>query len=500
MRVLVAGFQHETNTFAGSVASLESFVRGEIFPRLARGADILALRGTNLPVGGALEELDAAGYTVLPVIWAGACPSGPVTREAYESIVGEIVSAARANANVIDAVYLDLHGAMVAEHVDDCEGELLRRLRAVLGTKVPIVASLDLHANVTESMLQLADALVAYRTYPHVDMAETGARAVRALRGLPGHSDRLQVAARRVPFLIPVNSGCTLCDPAKSIFEELSALERATGCLLSFTPGFPAADFPGCGPVVWGYGSDMSELQRAVDSLFQRIVERESAWALDLLTPLEAVREAQRLALHASRPIVIADTQDNPGAGADSDTTGLLRALLECGAKDAALGLLWDPLAAAAAHEAGVGRRITLELGGRSGSPGDEPLGGEFRVEYLSDGKCVYEGPMMTGARLDLGRMACLAIDGVRVAVSSVKAQMFDRGLYRVVGIEPERMKILVNKSSVHFRADFGPIAERILVARSPGPFTADPGDLNWKRLAPGIRVRPNGPAFRNQS
>ena len=165
------------------------------------------------------------------------------------------------------------------------------------------------------------------------------------------------------------------------------------------------------------------------------------------------------------------------------------------GAQDAALGLLWDPAAAAAAARAGVGARIELSLGG-SGVPGDEPLRGHFEVVAVSDGVCRYDGPMMNGMLADVGPVACLKIDGVRIVVSGGKAQMLDRNLYRVGGIDPEAMKILVNKSSVHFRADFQGIAHAILIAKAPGPMQADPADLPWTRLARGIRTRPMGDAF----
>jgi microcystin degradation protein MlrC len=494
VKILLAGFQHETNTFAPSRAHYENFVRGEGFPPMVRGADVLALRDVNVPAGGFIVAAEADGHSLVPVIWAGASPSAHVTRDAYERIAGEILDAARAGD--FDAVYLDLHGAMVVEHVDDGEGELLANLRAILGPAVPIVVSLDLHANVTRRMLANADGMVAYRTYPHIDMARTGRQAAALLNAFVAAGGAFHRASRRLPFLIPINGMCTLLEPARSAYRQLEALENGEILSLSFAPGFPAADFPECGPVVWGYGRSPDAAAAAVDVLYQSLVAAEAEWAVPFLTPDEAIAEAIRLSRTASRPVVIADTQDNPGAGGDSNTTGMLRALVRHGAANAALGLLCDPAAAAAAHAAGVGATIHLALGGRSGTPGDEPFEARFEVEHLSDGRCTLEGPMMTGAKVDLGPTACLRIDGVHVVVSSHKAQMLDRNLYRVGGIEPERMKILVNKSSVHFRADFAPIAAAILVAKAPGPMQADPGDLPWRRLAPGIRVRPGGPAF----
>ena len=448
----------------------------------------------NLPIGGFIQASERQGHTLLPVIWTAASPSAQVTEDAYERIVGEIVAAAGEGG--FDAIYLDLHGAMVARHVDDGEGELLARIRARVGASVPVVASLDLHANVTGRMLASADALVAYRTYPHVDMAGTGARAERLLVRLLDGRKPLVRAARRLPFLIPINGMCTMLEPARSMYEALGTLEHGPVVSLSFAPGFPAADFPECGPVIWGYGEEASAVLDAVDSLYDTMLRNEAQWAVPFLSPDAAVAEAIRLSASAQKPVVIADTQDNPGAGADSNTTGMLRALLGNGAQDAALGLIWDAGAAAQAHAAGVGATLELALGGRSGTPGDAPFVGTFEVVALSDGRCRYDGPMMHGMQVNLGPVACLKIDGVRIAVSSTKAQMLDRNLYRVAGIEPEQMKILVNKSSVHFRADFEPIAHTVLVAKAPGPMTADPADLPWKRLARGIRVRPMGKSF----
>jgi len=492
MKILIAGFQHETNTFAPTKASYQSFVQGEGFPPLTRGADVLSLRDVNVPAGGFIQAAEAAGHTLVPVIWAGASASAHVTEDAFERIAGEIVDAVRRGG--FDAIYLDLHGAMVTEHLDDGEGALLARVRAIVGREMPVVVSLDLHANVTEQMFTHADAMVAYRTYPHVDMAETGARAAQILWRLvaqPGR--RLKRYVRRIPFLIPVNGMCTLAEPARGTYAHLAQLEGDSVVSLSFAPGFPASDFPECGAAVWGYGFDEAAVIAVVNELASAIVEQERDWEVRFLDPDAAVREAMRLAEHATRPVVIADTQDNPGVGGDSNTMGLVRALLRQGARDAAVGLIWDPQAAAKAHEAGVGATIELALAGGTGVPGDAPLAGRFVVEHLADGRVRFDGPMMNGMWTEIGPVACLRIDGVRIAVSSVKMQIFDRNLYRAAGIEPERMKILVNKSSVHYRADFDAIASAHLVAKAPGPMAADPADLPWQRIDTRLRLRPNG-------
>jgi microcystin degradation protein MlrC len=194
---------------------------------------------------------------------------------------------------------------------------------------------------------------------------------------------------------------------------------------------------------------------------------------------------------------VIADTQDNPGAGGDSDTTGMLRALVRNKATRAATGAIYDPASTKAAHTAGEGATVTLALGGKSGIPGDAPYEATFVVEKLSDGKFVAPGPYYGGRDMDMGPSACLRIDDVRVVVSSHKAQLADQAMYRYVGIEPTEQAILVNKSSVHFRADFEPIAETLLICAAPGAMPADTASLPWTRLRPGIRIKPNGAVFK---
>ncbi|SAK65947.1 M81 family metallopeptidase [Caballeronia ptereochthonis] len=496
MKILIAGFQHETNTFAPTKASYQSFIQGEGFPPMAHGDDVLKLRDVNVPIGGFIQWAEAHGHELLPVIWAGASASAHVTEDAYERIAGAIVG--RVQAGGFDAIYLDLHGAMVTEHLDDGEGELLTRVRRIVGDEMPLVVSLDLHANVTERMVELADALVAYRTYPHVDMAGTGLRAAHLLARRIAHGRPFKRALRRVPFLIPVNGMCTLVEPARGMYEALESLESPEKEVvsLSFAPGFPASDFDECGPVVWGYAYDQDAADNAVDALYAKLVNEEARWDVPFLSPDEAAREAIDASRAATKPVIIADTQDNPGVGGDSNTMGMVRALLRHGARDAAVGVIWDEQAARAAHRAGVGARIELALGGGSGVPGDAPLEAVFEVESLSDGRFRFDGPMLNGMAGELGPTACLRIEGVRIAVSSIKMQVFDRNLFRVAGIEPERMKILVNKSSVHFRADFEPIAERILVAKAPGPMAADPADLPWRNLDARMRVRPMGPTL----
>jgi microcystin degradation protein MlrC len=227
------------------------------------------------------------------------------------------------------------------------------------------------------------------------------------------------------------------------------------------------------------------------------VCAHEAGFGGTIYTAEAGVREAMRLSARSAQPVVIADTQDNPGAGGNSDTMGMLRALLDAGATRAALGVICDPAAAEAAHAAGAGAQIAIALGGKSGIAGDAPLEANFTVESLSSGTLTATGPFYgCGNPMNLGPSACLRVGGVRVVVASRKAQLADQAMYRFVGIEPTEQAILVNKSSVHFRADFAPIAAGILICAAPGPMPADPSRLRWKRLAPGTRTKPNGLAF----
>jgi microcystin degradation protein MlrC len=489
MKIYAAGFQHETNTFVDTLAGYEAF-NDRAVGAIRRGDALNELRSLNVPLGGFLSAIADIGHMIVPGLWAGATPSGRVTENAYERISGEILAGIR-DANA-DAIYLDLHGAMAAEHFDDGEGELLRRVRELVGQDVPVIASLDLHANVTQCMVDHSDGLVAYRTYPHIDMAETGRRAAQLLGACIEAGPRWKKYARRVPFLIPINAMCTHAEPSRSFYEDLAGLERGEVASLSFTPGFPAVDFPECGPLIFGYGTDAAQLSRAVDSLHERIVSHERDWSIEFLSASEAVAEAMRLSKSGGRPVVIADTQDNPGAGAASNSTCLLRALVAHGAQRAAVGLFWDPQAVSVARAAGVGASVELVLGAAS----EHPFAARFVVESLSTGRCHCDGPMLKGATVELGLTACLRVDDVRVVVTSSRVQMMDRAFYRVAGVVPEDMKILVNKSSVHFRADFEPIAQAILVAKSDGRMAADPADLPWTALRDGMRVSPGGRSF----
>ncbi len=494
-RIAIGGMQHETNTFAPSRADYGAFEAGGGWPGVQFGDPVFAaVEGANIPAAGAIQALRAQGHQLVATAWGAASPSAHVTTDAFERIVGELVSRLR-KALPIDGVYLDLHGAMVTEAHDDGEGEILRRVREAVGPRVPVAASLDLHCNFTRAMFENCDALVAYRTYPHVDMADTGARAAALLERMIRGGQPPAKHFRSLDYLTGLPSQSSFVDPCKSIYEDIG---RNGDVTLSFTPGFPMADFPECGMAVFGYGFDQKSTFDSVERLHGIVAESEKDFVLELHLPEDAVARARSRG-EPGRPVVLADTQDNPGAGGNGDTTGLLKSLIQQNAQDAVLGLLIDGEAAKKAHEAGQGATLPFSLGGKSNIPGDTPCAGEFTVEQLGDGKFTCTGPMFKGFRMQLGPMALLrskSSPGVRVALASRKCQAGDQEMFRHLGVEPRRSRILALKSSVHFRADFEPIAIEVLVVKSPGPALADPTEFPWTRLRRGLRLRPLGPAF----
>ncbi|KPN21608.1 M81 family metallopeptidase [Arthrobacter sp. Edens01] len=488
-RVLIAGFLHETNTFAPTPARWENFRNGEGFPGMHLGNDVLNLTSVNIPLGGFVLAADPA-WEMLPVVWCAASPSGPVESSTFERITGMIEDACAQETP--DAVYLDLHGAMVSEDYPDGDGEILRRVRSVVGADTPIVVSLDLHANVSDLMLETANAMVAYRTYPHVDMAETGRSAAALLRRMLAGED-MTMRAERINFLIPTISGSTLEGPARFVYELLDSPDH--GAVLSIAMAFPAADVEECQPCVFGYGVDEGQLSQAVDGIAAAIHNLEPEFRLKALPADQALDEAVRAIADGQTPVVIADTQDNPGAGGDATTTGLLRQLVQRNIASSALAAMWSPEIVQAAIAAGRGETVTASFAG-SEVDGDSPFGEIFHVEEITDGKIHFDGPMMNGNELSVGPSVLLRRGNVRIVVNSHKAQIMDRNQFRAAGVSPEKQQLLVVKSSVHFRADFAGMGGKIIVALAPGPFPADPAILPWRNLRPGLRLGPLGPAF----
>jgi microcystin degradation protein MlrC len=290
---------------------------------------------------------------------------------------------------------------------------------------------------------------------------------------------------------MPLTSQSTLVDPMRSLMDEAVALDRAPLVAVGLTGGFPASDVPECGPAVYACGREPTATRSAARMLAERVRSREAEFALEIFSIERAFELVKAASPERGRPVILVDTQDNPGAGGNADTMSLIRALVDARIEHALAGIICDPEASARAHEAGQRATVALSLGARSGTPGDAPLRANYRVEALGDGRFIGTGPFYLGSRFELGPMALLRCGGVRIAVASRKQQAADQAMFRHLGVEPSDHAVLLLKSSVHFRADFGAMASRVLVVAGPGPNVPDPSQLPFRRLRPGVRLKP---------
>jgi len=495
-RIAVGGFQHETNTFAPLPTPYANFVTGGSWPPLTEGAAILeTFPGLNLPISGFIDA--DSGFDLVPLVWAATEPNGFVTADAFDRISDTLISRLL-DAGPVDALYLDLHGAMVPEGFDDGEAELLNRIRSAVGPDLPIAVSLDLHGNTSRTFFELASVVTIYRTYPHIDMAETGARAASLLKTRLDHGAPLHSAWRQLDYIIPIVAQPTMRQPGGRLYGMLPGLEGDGVASVDFAFGFPPADIPDVGATVFAYGTDQAAVDAAADAMLSALRDAEDQFRDPMTEAGETVRRAMAIAAEADKPVIIADPQDNPGAGAPGDSTGLLQALIEAKAQNACIGMIWDPDAAAAAHAAGVGAEIDVEIGGQFPESGGPAVACRVRVEALSDGNFTFTGPMFGGLKGALGPMAALrVIDpacGLEIAVGTRRCQNLDQAIFRAVGIEPEEKAIVAVKSAIHFMADYEPISADVLFAEAPGANPCRIERIPYTRLRPGVRLGPHGP------
>lgn len=496
-KIGAAGLLHETNTFSNTPTPLENFInQSGFYPRLLKGDDFFELaRGKiNIAASGLLADADRYGFEIVPLAWAGAEPSRPLNAEDFDHLVSLITTTLNENMPY-DGLFLDLHGAMVYGNLQDGEEEILRRVRAIVGD-IPIVVSLDLHGNISPRSFEMATVMIGYRTYPHIDGFENGQRCAAtmdyALSGKP-----LYRAFRQSPFLMPATTQPTTIEPAKSLYAELDKLDN-TGGIISATimEGFNACDLPHTGPSVFAYAETKQNAEKSADLLLKEIIKREAQFSVEMYTPKEALKKAKQLSEEIDKPIILVDVQDNAGGGSPSDTTWLLKALVEGKADDAAIGVIWDPQAAAMAHEAGEGVRVRIPLGGHS-LLGHKPYEADYEVVRLHDGDFMGTGPMVKGRTLNLGKMAQLRLGNIRIVVSTDRMQALDQSIFRAVGVEPSEMKYLVLKSANHYRADFGPISGGIVNVDAPSAIIEDPSKIAYTQLRSGVRLKGLGPVFR---
>lgn len=486
-RVLTAEFVHESNTFKKGLTDLAAFRRetldlGEV--ATGRFGDV------NAEIAGFLDAGRDAGWTIRHVVSAHATPGARVSREAFDYIAGLICDAAREEKDRLDGILLGLHGAMVPDFCEDGEGELLSRLRAIVGPDLPIAVTLDLHAIATPAMIRQAQIFVSYKTYPHVDMRETGRHAGRLLDTAMRKATRPATCRAHRPMLEEANSGRTDVPETAELYARATAHEEEAGILaVSINASFAEADVAEAGPTVLvthdanveGAAERAREIAEAIaDTIWQQRGNVSNTF----LTPGEAAIMARDFDA-SSGPLVIADYADNPGAGAYGDATALLSALIEAGADGGGFAPVIDPQAASFLHEHNVGDTVTLPLGGKIDPDfGGGPLTLTGTIETLSDGVYTGDGPILGGITHTFGPTAVFRSNGIDILVVSIPGQMLDLQQLRAFNVEPTSLKFLALKSMQHFRAAYEPLAGRVIVC--------DSGALATPRaeLRPYIRVK----------
>ena len=481
MRVGIGGIVHETNTYATEAfgpTGLDAFhpLEGE---RLVRSH-----RGTRSCIGGMLDAAGELGAEVVPLWWAGAEPSGTIATDAYEAMKASLLAAIEAalgRGGGLDALALDLHGAGVVlrdgedDHAD-LEADLGRAIRDLVGPDLPIVATLDLHGNISDAMAGHYDVLLGYHLYPHTDMWERGDEAFRLLPALLAGELRPTTHVEHLPILLPTST-TDPGNPAADMNEICRALEQRPGVVdCTVFHGFPFTDITDVGVHVVVTTHDDPDLARTVGAEVGRwIWEHRERFRTESPTPEQAVRLALAAERRPGRPVVVNETSDNPGGGSPGDGTHLLRALLDAGPIEdggAVFGFLCDAEAAEQAHAAGVGATLELRLGGKHDTLHGEPLDLTVYVKALTDGRFTLKA-MSAGTRVNLGRSARLVVGGrrgtVEVIVTQHRSQTFDEEVFRLHGIDVRDKRIVCLKSSNHFRAGFRDLAAEIVTADSPG-------------------------------
>jgi microcystin degradation protein MlrC len=477
MRIITGTISHETNVLSTIRTDLEQFNRR----LLLRGDEVFDhFRGTRTPIGGLMDGCERQGFELIPTVFASATPSGKITDEAFDALLGEILDGIR-DAVPIDGVALHLHGAGVSESHDDIEGHVLSEVRRLVGNR-PLVSTFDLHANHTRLMVDSADVLIGYDTYPHIDGYERGLEAIDVMARLLNGSLRPTKAFSQPPMMPALQAQFTGRHPMKALMDRAFEMEDIGGVeTITVAAGFPWSDFEDVGlSIIVTTNDDQGLADRCADELSGLV------WGLrrDFLVKPMPVREAlEKVKAAEEGPIVLADIGDNPGGGAPCDGTVVLKAVLETGLEGGVFAVMADPGAVEQAASAGVGNEVTLDLGGKI----DALHGTAFRVtgvvRLLSDGRFINKGPMGTGAETDMGRTAVLRIGGVDVIVTEKRLQPTDLELYRSLGIEPTEKRFIVVKSSVHYRAAHEPIAKEVIELDTPGLTSPRLAGFGFKKI-----------------
>lgn len=478
MRIAIGGISHETSTFAKTRTSVADFADGF---GLFRGDEILArFRGSNICAGGFIDGAAKHGFELVPLLWGFAYPSGLINAADYAALKQEFLDRLRA-AGPIDGVLLDQHGAMVAEGVDDADGDFLQAVRRAVGPDVPVVATFDLHGNHSALRVSSATAVVGFDTYPHVDMAERGREAadliVATLRG----EIRPATSFRRLPLFWSCACQITAHPPMKEVLDRVHELERRPGVLsVTIATGFPWADVANMGAsVIVVADGDQALADRTADELAGWVWEHRARWHRPPVSVGDALREGESLGRY---PILLADHADNTGGGAPGDSTEILQTFVDRRLRDALILYIVDPEAIAQAQAAGVGAQLDVLVGGKSDPIQGPPVRLRATVRALSSGAFTYDGPMYAGLTGNMGPSAWLEQDGIHVVLVTAHEQPLGPAFARTLGIDCRRMRYIAVKSAVHFRASFEPFAGSIFNVDARAIHTHDFASLPYQK------------------
>jgi len=486
-RFVIAQIKHETNTFSPIGTPLAAFGHGQ---GPLHGEDARrALAGTNSPFAAFLDVAAREGAEALTPIAAESWPSNCASRETFEALVRPLEEAVR---HGCDAVALDLHGAMVVEGADDAEGEILRRVRRI-APRVPIAVTFDYHTNLSPDAVANATVITGYKTYPHVDMYEAGRLAGEILaRTLRGDVEPV-MAWGWLPVIPSIMRHAPEDGPSGDIVALAREAER-DGRVLAATllPAFAHADTPytGCSAVVVGDArrGGGAAAQAVCDAMLKIAWDRRQEYVYRPAPLAESVARAKRLGeQNPAGPVLLIDHCDNCGSGGAQDVMRVVEEIVRQGLDGVAIAPIRDPQAVARMVEAGVGANVTLALGGKTDMPSiglaGRPLELAGRVSAITDGEIVFTGPMYTGVRSHLGRTAVLDTGRARIVVTARHHEPFDPVIFRHCGIEPTRVRYLMLKSRIHYRAGFKPIASHIVECQGEGVTNADLAVYRYAKL-----------------
>lgn len=485
MRWMIGEFSHETNTFCPLCPGRDEFAAIAMFEGDAIGRHYA---GTNSCIGG---FMDVAAKHGVELVWTTAAhdtPSGCVQTGFYNEIKSRLLKGLE---QPVDGVLLSLHGAMVAQCVDDAEGDILQAVRHRVGPDIPIAATLDFHANVSPLMAELASILVGYKTYPHIDEYEVGVKAAELLYGAVRKEIHPRCVLDHPPLLMPLGNTSTMREPMRSVMDRAREIERSGGregvLCASVFGGFPYADIldAGMSSVLVVDDADPRARARACGEQYARelstmLWDRRRQMLHQGVSVPNAVAQAMRF---ARRPVVLADISDNPGGGGLGDDVEILRELVAQRCSEAVVGPIWAPQAAQACHQAGVGAQVALNVGARGGESQVKPVALTGRVAYLGNGDFTYRGPMCTGTRSTMGSCAVVDAAGIKVLISAGRMQNLDPEIFRSAGIEPTNHHIVVVKSSIHFRAAYEPLAATIIEVDAPGLVSPEMHRFSFRKV-----------------